>query len=540
MSRYHINPENGNPGRCKALVSCPFGDMELDHYSSRAEAQKAYEQAMEAAALGQSHKRDSTLTFPNTYEFPASRIEEAVASIDKANNKAKKAGIRERIKYKIETYEVRKLDANGLEQVEERARLVLNRPTLQHNGWTFAGTMTWDEEVGLVTRMVPGEKVLEDVRAKVCDVCNTTRHRKDTYLVQRGKEQKQVGSNCLKQFMGIAPESLWMLDYEPDMFKQGGNLEPAGGVPWGEQRRDSVEMLGLGLAAVETYGWTSRSAAYGDKQATVDRVEAVLTNAKHVPEAEKLRLISRGKALQHEAKEMLTYARELEGDSDYVQNLRAIASGDSVSMRNLPLFLSAIGSARREQAQAVEKEAKAKSAHQGVVGEKLSVPRVTVEDTKVIESNYGYQTTYSTLVTMVDEQGNRYKTFYGGSNTPQKGETYELPSSTVKKHESWNGVDETLLSRVKFKQTRPSTKPPTALSSTSAFHDTWTLDEVGDTFKKENARIKREIKKLAGKEGWDKDWDRPTDRALLEEWDARERAARAEYNTRYNELTKED
>lgn len=40
---YHINPQTGEPGPCRARKSCPFGDLEADHYGSAEEARAAYE-----------------------------------------------------------------------------------------------------------------------------------------------------------------------------------------------------------------------------------------------------------------------------------------------------------------------------------------------------------------------------------------------------------------------------------------------------------------------------------------------------------------
>lgn len=50
MSRYHVNPETGEPGPCRAQKSCPFGDMESDHYDSKESARKAYEDSMADSA----------------------------------------------------------------------------------------------------------------------------------------------------------------------------------------------------------------------------------------------------------------------------------------------------------------------------------------------------------------------------------------------------------------------------------------------------------------------------------------------------------
>jgi hypothetical protein len=43
MTRYHINPETGNPGVCKAKHQCRFGDIETDHFNSKEEAHMVFE-----------------------------------------------------------------------------------------------------------------------------------------------------------------------------------------------------------------------------------------------------------------------------------------------------------------------------------------------------------------------------------------------------------------------------------------------------------------------------------------------------------------
>ena len=46
--RYHLNPRTGNPGQCKAVKSCPFGDLKDDHYESKEEARAEYERRSSA------------------------------------------------------------------------------------------------------------------------------------------------------------------------------------------------------------------------------------------------------------------------------------------------------------------------------------------------------------------------------------------------------------------------------------------------------------------------------------------------------------
>lgn len=51
----------------------------------------------------------------------------------------------------------------------------------------------------------------------MCNHCGTNRNRTSTYLLQSDDgEVKQVGSNCLEAFTGIAPKGLWSMEWAPD------------------------------------------------------------------------------------------------------------------------------------------------------------------------------------------------------------------------------------------------------------------------------------------------------------------------------------
>jgi hypothetical protein len=46
MTNYHINPETGEPGICRATKKCRFGEMTA-HYATADEARQAYEIQMQ-------------------------------------------------------------------------------------------------------------------------------------------------------------------------------------------------------------------------------------------------------------------------------------------------------------------------------------------------------------------------------------------------------------------------------------------------------------------------------------------------------------
>lgn len=51
MSRFHINPQTGDPGRCSAKKQCPFGGGDREHYDSKKLARQAYEKHMSEGTI---------------------------------------------------------------------------------------------------------------------------------------------------------------------------------------------------------------------------------------------------------------------------------------------------------------------------------------------------------------------------------------------------------------------------------------------------------------------------------------------------------
>lgn len=395
------------------------------------------------------------------YDFPAHRLVKALDSIEKANRRAEKAGIPERFTYEVEKYEKRITDPEtGIDRYEERARLTLGRPSVSHDGWKFAGTLAWDDEAGMIARLAPGEKMLERPRERVCDVCGTARDRRDTYVVQRDGVQMQVGSSCLERFMGIRPAGLWMLDFEivsagleGDGFDNGRSPEP---------RYDARQTLAIGLAVAEKHGWVSRSAAQsynaagGNKTATADRVAEVITN-KPVNERsvfEYAQIRKRAAQLTAEADELLDMARNTEGDSDYAINMRAIATPDTVTTRNTGMLLSAIAMRQNAREREATQQAQSASVHIGATGDKIADHAVTVDNVRYLEGDFGT----TTLVTMRDTDGNVLTWFASGSKEFEVGKTYTV-KGTIKKHDEFNDVKQTVLTRAKLEPTDQGAEP---------------------------------------------------------------------------------
>lgn len=398
---------------------------------------------------------------PRVFDVRASDLDKMIGNIDTANRRAERAGIDQRFGYSVERYQQRVTeDRQGnmlaFPYLEERARVTLDRPEVKHDGWTFVATLSWDEEAGLVTRVVPDATLSKRPEARVCDVCHSKRDRKDTYVVQHDDgSEKQVGSNCLTQFLGIKPADVWMLDWSP---KEEDDDGPRGGGRSEDARFDTVEVLALATVLAKRYGWVSRSQANVDqtKVATAERMDYFMSGRMSdskdpADRAAAAEIVDALPGAAEDAVAARDYARTLDGDSEYVINLRAVASADTVSGRNLALLASAVASKARQDERNARERATADSStsqHVGVVGGKIADVEARVVGVRTIDGDYGT----STLISFVTPDGNVLKWFASGNKTDEVaiGDEVSL-SGGIKGHGEFRGVPETSLTRVKVR-----------------------------------------------------------------------------------------
>jgi hypothetical protein len=450
-------PQHFNGCTCTAAPGQTTGEVDLDLMNPTPTGETLVP-IVEVDSDG--NEVDNGPYMPTEFTFPAWKAAKAIASIDKANRRAERAGIEERFTYDLEKFEKRSTDPlTGLDKVEQMTTLRLNRPSVRHEGWEFTGTLTWDEEVGMISRVVPGADLTDRPDERTCDVCGQQRDRKDTYVVQRTnpetgeREQLQVGSNCLTRFMGIKPAGLWMLEFDVDTSE--GETEPPEGTRGAPDiRRDSRQVLAVALATAKIYGWVSRSAANayneagGSKTATADRVAEVIRNSPRTEEARRAieEILAQASEMGDDADSLLAETREMDGDSEYATNMRAIASAETVGMRNMGMLVSAVGSRQAR----IDREAKAAAAG---VSEFVGKPKDKIERTAEVISARFYENGFDgkTLVLLRDTDGNVFKWWATGRKDDEITEGSKVSmKATVKNHEEYQGVKQTVILRAKL------------------------------------------------------------------------------------------
>lgn len=312
-------------------------------------------------------------------------------------------------------------------------------------------------QLAVFTNTVPGKELpyeYQDKKDVHCEHCGHNRFRKRTFLVQHESgEYKEVGSTCLKDFLGHDPNSFMWYAGIQDRIREMEDEFGLGSFGSGDPMSyDLLGILTLTHTVIRKYGWTSRSEAndysYNNngKVATADNVLYYLTTPKEkIEPRDRIEIEEEDENI---AEKTLAYFKTLESqDNDYIMNCIKLIRIDRVPRRRLGIACSMIAVYRRHVEKELEKAQELPSEWFGNIGSKLEDCEVTCTFKTEVEGFHGT----STLYKFVDNDGNIFKTFYSGYTWSVEQEEKVRLFGTVKKHDEWNDKKETLLTRCKVK-----------------------------------------------------------------------------------------
>lgn len=120
MSKFHVNAE-GNPGKCSAAISCPFGG-ESEHYATQDAAREAYEAKMASEAIPAASSKgpasDAEVS-KAIYELISYGDDSYLYNEKAAENWAKKTGMKQEA-FEAAIVQLKKEDADEQAAKEER------------------------------------------------------------------------------------------------------------------------------------------------------------------------------------------------------------------------------------------------------------------------------------------------------------------------------------------------------------------------------------------------------------------------------------
>lgn len=340
----------------------------------------------------------------------------------------------------------------------------------RHEGWEFIATIEHHPEGNIIRNYATDVEAPERYRHTdaICEHCNTSRRRRDTYLVLNREtgEWKQVGKSCLKEFTsGLDAEQVaqyisWfdqLMEFEAPM--PGCHIEAYYSIEevirtaqeavnhWGyrkvyDPRYDEEYDPSIPSTKSRVFDWLHRNRPFAVSNATKAEFEKVGFN----PDTEELKA---------KAQEIISWVKELADNSSYMQNVKIILANPEglVNGKNLGFIVGIIPwyfNAMKKEEEKKEREAakaheKATSQFVGEVGQRITF---TSQNSSLVwwgENMYGV----SYLYKFVDEKGNIYTWFGSRGYDMEEGDIFSV-TGTIKGHEEYNGVNQTQLTRCKL------------------------------------------------------------------------------------------
>ena len=292
-----------------------------------------------------------------------------------------------------------------------------------------------------------------------CDYCKTDRKRNKTYLVVNREtgEWKQLGKECLKLFVaGIDVDAI--ATFESFIKEAECAANPVDEFFYNRRFKfvKVADALALACAVCRERGYLATRDSVGNSNDLCNKniVQRKLTQ-QYGCDSDFLNITNstRGKIDAMTFKSDINAVKDAIGDIEqlpddpYYSNLKAIVVNEYIPLNKLGLLVSipkAIERYKEEKKRQEEKEKlAAESNYLGSVGEKISVNFVSGREVACCETQFGLLHIYE----FKDASGNVivWKSS-SGKEIPESGKI----SGTVKAHEEYNGIKQTIILRAKI------------------------------------------------------------------------------------------
>lgn len=383
--------------------------------------------------------------------IPKWNLNDLKAKLEKLNRRA--------AKLHMELFVLQELGTVTKEVGDEPKKLVdyveveLSGPTLIIEGWTFVAKLEHTEAGSIVYNLTDTDIPVElSSRPACCEHCHKKVWRKDTFLLYNPekKEWKQVGRQCLKDFLGFhgTPESILQAASVIEDFRGISAEEDhdrdcddfyGGKSNWGYFRADTTYFLFYAATAIRLYGYMNRTEADAqDRMSTGEIAWSAYCDRKGLDEV--------CKKHEQQDKEVawrtIDYINELPGNNDYERNLKALLKA-GVSYQSAGMMASAIVSYKRTAERKAQGPALLDE-YYGTVGK-----REVFELTYLGENTFDTQFGVMHIIRFKDAAGHLFvwKTTSPWLEEREAGQLFKV-KGTIKEHADYKGTKQTVLSRV--------------------------------------------------------------------------------------------
>ncbi len=397
-----------------------------------------------------------------TITILAARRKAALHELAKLTRRAAKHGFSVEVEEsgaRLESRQQESWDGERRNVLVEVLDLTLNGDVFRVGNYRFVAK-TEVLEGARITYAAPGAPEI-DPRFRECgsecEHCRTKRQRNITYIVadRATGAQMQVGSTCLKDFMGISPAAV---AGRFAFFKAVKDLD--GGLDGAFARAFSrEEFIKAAVCAVRVYGWCSKGEAHfrADLRPTAVIARMVCNRDPGVTygSADEIMIRKVREAMQRDDGEtvakIIKWASTLDAATDYEHNLKAVMLAEVWGDRHLGIAASAVPSWHRVAEETLKRQHDSAGVpeHVGAVGERMRGVEARFAGAKAL-GVCAYSGRDKMLVKFTVE-GNAVKWFTTAWDAEMEVGESAVLDFTVKAHGEWNGAKETTVSRVSVK-----------------------------------------------------------------------------------------
>jgi len=317
--------------------------------------------------------------------------------------------------------------------------------------YTFVGSIHYSTVDKETTVTMLGSSVPNRYKDSLptCDHCNTKRKRKITFIMESNVDgsMMQIGSTCLKDFLGYdVSDLIRALKFCTKFSNISGNY------PHTQNTRIKKtvihqygvhEILMLTNAVIRQFGWHTKQS--DTHVSTVDVVSRICGNPEGHEAEFWLKKVNENRdntTDAHMANAVVKWADESQSNSEYMHTVHSVISGGTVTTRQFGILCSAVNSYKNFVKSKLEAEHKFNNEYVGTVGKRMEI-EVKCIDSRNIEGYYGT----TTLHKMIDMDNHLY-TWFSTSDLEIPDNRFIKVKGTVKKHEIFNHVKQTVLTRV--------------------------------------------------------------------------------------------
>jgi len=394
----------------------------------------------------------------NAYRIPALNFPRLQEEVKKLNKRATKLKTEPVVLTILETVtEKKRNEIVGFDYQETYHICTVIGQAPKLSGWTFVAVIEPVSNGENLVREVPGQKCPVSFRKANmnCDHCAETRRRNSIFILKNeNNDHKQVGRNCLADFLGHEhPESL--LSRAEYMLSFDNMIREAQEDDWGRGGSTPIvvattEYAITAAVVIRRMGWLPRSKAGEFDRATADIVWDVCTKSydRHVREMIREHDIHAEERDIMQGEAAVEWAASIDDNnsaSTYLHDLGVCCRQNYVDLRRRGFVASVIQAHQRVLNELQQKNSVSSSVYVGE-SKKRQEFNLTVMAIKPYMSGI-----YSkTLVKFVDEKGNVI--IWRASGSPEwisLGKKFTV-KATVKEngHSEFNGVKQTEVSRV--------------------------------------------------------------------------------------------